>query len=111
MLFCFRQDFFEMLLSDKDSQIALLEMSGVKTQHQVERLNRLIVDRYKINNRLKIEVNAIGGLESIFYIWFIVCIQFVEWKFRCPFVAMQTLERGARRAADQINWLQVTNIF
>lgn len=45
-----------MLLSEKDTQIAVLEMSGVKTQQQVERLNRLISDRTKINNRLKVEV-------------------------------------------------------
>lgn len=45
-----------MLLTEKDSQIALMEMAGAKTQHQIERLNRLHSDRYKINRRLKIEV-------------------------------------------------------
>lgn len=45
-----------MLLTEKDSQIALLEMAGAKTQSQIERLNRLHSDRCRINKRLKIEV-------------------------------------------------------
>lgn len=45
-----------MILSDKDSQIAVLEMHGVRTEQQVEQLHRLIGDRNKIRNRLKDEV-------------------------------------------------------
>lgn len=55
LIFC-RQEVIEMLLTEKDSQIALLEMAGAKTQSQIERLNRLHSDRCRINKRLKIEV-------------------------------------------------------
>lgn len=47
-----------MLLTEKDSQIALIEMSGAKTQSQIERLNRLHSDRCQIIKRLKIEVSS-----------------------------------------------------
>lgn len=46
----------ESLLSEKDSQIALLEVFGAKTQQQVERLDILRSDRSRLNQRLKVEV-------------------------------------------------------
>lgn len=46
----------ESLLSDKDSQIALLEVFGAKSQQQVERLDILRSDRSRLNQRLKVEV-------------------------------------------------------
>lgn len=45
-----------MLISEKDSQMALIEMSGAKTQPQIEKLNQLNCDRFKIKQRMKIEV-------------------------------------------------------
>lgn len=47
-----------MLLSDKDTQIAVLEMAGAKTQYEVERLDHLHSDRKKMNHRLKVEVSV-----------------------------------------------------
>lgn len=45
-----------MFLTEKDSQIALMEIAGARTQAQIERLNRLQSDRFKLNQRMKIEV-------------------------------------------------------
>lgn len=51
----------ETLLSDKDSQIALLEVFGAKSQQQVERLDILRSDRSRLNQRLKVEVIIKNG--------------------------------------------------
>lgn len=53
-----------MLLSEIDTQIALLEMSGTRAQADVERLNKLISVRCKMNHRLKIEVRHFGFLSE-----------------------------------------------
>lgn len=52
-----RREILESLLSEKDSQIALLEVFGAKSQQQVERLDILRSDRSRLNQRLKVEVN------------------------------------------------------
>lgn len=56
----------ESLLSDKDSQIALLEVFGAKSQQQVERLDILRSDRSKLNQRLKVEVIEANEFRILF---------------------------------------------
>lgn len=56
--YCPRQEIMEMLLTEKDSQIALMEITGAKTQYEIHRLNRLHSDRSQLNKRMKIEVIA-----------------------------------------------------
>lgn len=60
-----RQEIIEMLLTEKDSQIALMEMAGARTQSQIERWNRLHSDRCRINKRLKIEVFLVHRIQRI----------------------------------------------
>lgn len=45
-----------MLLTGKDSQIALIELNGARDRRQIEHLNRLRSDRYKLKQRLQLEV-------------------------------------------------------
>lgn len=56
----------ESLLSEKDSQIALLEVFGAKSQQQVERLDILRSDRSRLNQRLKVEVNFLKNFFELF---------------------------------------------
>uniref|UniRef100_A0A1B0GH39 Uncharacterized protein n=1 Tax=Lutzomyia longipalpis TaxID=7200 RepID=A0A1B0GH39_LUTLO len=48
-----RQEAIELAISEKDARIAQLEVSGAKTQEQIESLDQLRSDRNKLNNRLK----------------------------------------------------------
>ncbi|XP_055697702.1 uncharacterized protein LOC129798525 [Phlebotomus papatasi] len=50
-----RQEAIELAISEKDAKIAQLEVSGAKTQEQIESLDQLRSDRNKLNNRLKVE--------------------------------------------------------
>lgn len=56
-LFFFRQQVIETAISEKDSQIAFIEVSGAKSQIQIERLDKLRSERNTLNGRLKIEVS------------------------------------------------------
>lgn len=55
----FSQDVLEYAISEKDSQIAELEVKGVLDESETIRCDTLRTERDKLLNRLKTEVNII----------------------------------------------------
>lgn len=56
----FSQDILESAISEKDSQIAELEVKGVLDESETNRSDTLRTERDKLLNRLKTEVNNIN---------------------------------------------------
>lgn len=52
----FRQEALEAAISERDAQLALLEVSGIKTARAAERADDLKADRKRLMELMKIQV-------------------------------------------------------
>lgn len=52
-----RREALEAAVSDKDAHLALIELSGIKTEKQAEQAEKLRADRTRLLEKLKEEVN------------------------------------------------------
>lgn len=59
---CFRREALEAAISEKDAHLALLEMTGIRNARQAEEVDRLKMDKRRLVERLKQEVNYIFSI-------------------------------------------------
>lgn len=66
MMIKFRREALEAAISEKDAHLALLEMSGVRSARQADEMDRLRVDRRRLVDRLKREVDTRVSFIALF---------------------------------------------
>lgn len=59
-----RREALEAAISEKDAHLALLEMSGIRSAKQADEVDRLRVDRRRLVDRLRQEVNYFYFLDK-----------------------------------------------